>query len=385
VAGNDELQPTDLGIGRLFYAIRDAVIVGDVTTGRIVLWNAVAADIFGYAPEQAVGQPITMLIPAALRERHVAGLDRFRSTGTGPVIGAPGPVELTGIRRDGREIPIELTLTPMADLDGGRRYVLAIVRDRTEAKAAEAERARSEQQRAMERMRMQFLQMASHEIRTPLTLVRGLVELAERRLAQGDADRAHRDLERATRGIDELARLVEDLFDVTRIEAGRFDVRPEPMDLAALAHEVGDTYARQGRRVDVRSPDRLGMVADPMRVRQIVNNLLRNAVAYSPPDSAIDIEISSSGGQAVLRVRDRGIGVPEDQRELIFRPFVRGENVGERRGTGLGLFISRRIAELHGGSLVLESAGPAGTTFALTLPLDASAHASDARAGDERR
>lgn len=365
--GVPEMDPETLGFGRLFSAIRDAVVVGDADSDEIVLWNPAATTLFGHTEAEAVGRQITMLVPPALRERHLAGMARYRMNGTGPIIGSQRPVELTALRRDGREIPVELTLGPMSDV-GGRRYVLAILRDRSEAKAAEEQRIALEHERAVERARSELFQMASHEIRTPLTIVRGLVELAARRLDRGQADAARRDLEGATRSIDDLSRLVDDLFDVTRIKTGRFDVRPEPIDLAALLRDVAAIHAAPGREIVVDGPAAIALHADPLRLRQVLNNLIRNALAYSPHGSPVRIEAAADPHRAIVRVRDRGIGIPEDQRDGLFQPFFRARNVGERRGSGLGLYISRRIAELHGGTVTLETSDAEGTTFVVELP-----------------
>lgn len=362
------MDPAALGIGRLFSAIRDAVVVGDAETGEIVLWNPAATSLFGHTEDEAIGRPITMLVPPALRDRHVAGMARFSATGTGPIVDSQRPVELSAIRSDGREIPVELTLSPMRDVASGR-YVLAILRDRSEAKAAEEQRVILEHERAVERARSELFQMASHEIRTPLTVVRGLVDLAARRLDRGQAEAARRDLDGAARGIDDLSRLVDDLFDVTRIKTGRFDVRPEPFDLAALLRDVAAGHATADREIPVDAPASMDVHADPLRLRQLLNNLIRNAVVYSPAGSRIHVAACAADGHATVRVRDSGIGIPADQHADLFQPFFRARNVGERRGSGLGLFISRRIAELHGGSLTLASSDGGGTTFVLELPL----------------
>src|SRR5579859_4295162 len=136
------LTPADLGIGRLFSEIRDAVVVGDATTGRIELWNPAAERLFGYTAEEAIGQPIEMLMPEAVRERHRAGLAHYRATGHGQLVDGGVPVEVPAARKDGRDITIELTLTPIRGGVDEQRFVLAMIRDVTERRRTRDDLAR---------------------------------------------------------------------------------------------------------------------------------------------------------------------------------------------------------------------------------------------------
>ncbi len=133
--------PRDLGIGRLFESVRDAVIVADARSSRIVLWNPVAAETFGYSPEEALGMSVESLVPENLKPRHRSGMARYRHTGHGPYIDQGTVLELTAVRKDGEEIEVEMTLSPIAPTDSAAhdRYVLAIIRDVTERKRAEEE------------------------------------------------------------------------------------------------------------------------------------------------------------------------------------------------------------------------------------------------------
>ncbi len=142
------VEPNDLGFGRLFWAIRDAVVVGEATSGRVVLWNPAAEALFGYQAAEVLGQPIEILVPDAFKERHRSGISRYAVTGEGALIQAGAPVELPAIRKDGGEISIELTLSPMDEPGFAGRYVLALVRDVTERSRAESERLALERERA---------------------------------------------------------------------------------------------------------------------------------------------------------------------------------------------------------------------------------------------
>ncbi len=172
------VEPNDLGFGRLYWAIRDAVVVGEATSGRIVLWNPAAEMLFGYQATEVLGRPIEILVPDALKERHRAGIARYAIIGEGTLIQAGAPVELPALRKDGGEIMIELTLSPIEDVDSTGRYVLALVRDVTERKRAEAERLALERERAA--------RTAAEEAATTLARLQSVTDAALAHLALAD-------------------------------------------------------------------------------------------------------------------------------------------------------------------------------------------------------
>jgi signal transduction histidine kinase len=215
-----------------------------------------------------------------------------------------------------------------------------------------------------------FFSMAVHELRTPLTSIEGLAQRAQKFVATDSARVAE-----ALAGIREqskrMNRLVGDLLDSGRIGAGALSLEVVTFDLGVATaitiglHELDD--APRIRFAPSLSPIRLQ--GDPDRLAQILGNLLDNAVKYSPPHSPIDVALTLEGSEAVIRVRDRGVGVPKDESDRIFAPFYRTSRTREISGTGLGLHISRRIAEQHGGRLWLESSDGTGSVFTLALPL----------------
>ncbi|MBI2773759.1 MAG: PAS domain-containing protein [Chloroflexi bacterium] len=226
--------------------------------------------------------------------------------------------------------------------------------------------------REVERQRVAFFDMASHEIKTPLTALLGHVQLAQRRVRTGKTEELGDVLARAERGGQRLVELVKDLLDVSRLDEGRLEIVHEPFDLGQLVEEVADgirpTLEKQVLRVE-RAAGATIVDADSHRVTQILQNLIDNAVRYSPEGGPIDVTVSRDGGEAIVRVSDRGIGVPEAEQPMLFQRFFRTSRALPYGGTGLGLFISRRIAEAHRGRLWLEKSGPDGSVFALALPL----------------
>jgi len=229
------------------------------------------------------------------------------------------------------------------------------------------------------RLREEFLSIASHEMRTPLTSITGFAHLINRQAARGNIDPARTSditsslLSEAIR----LEQLVADLLDVSRIQQGRLDVRPEPCNLADIVRTVverlGEAYEHGAHReIQVDAPHVLKGVWDPTRIDQVVTNLVTNALKYST-DGPIVLKLHVEGDENVLlSVADSGIGIADEQQERVFEPFMRGADAHHQAsGTGLGLYITRQIVQHHGGSIEVESEPGVGTTFRVRLPLDA--------------
>ncbi|HET7036243.1 MAG TPA: GAF domain-containing sensor histidine kinase [Thermomicrobiaceae bacterium] len=241
---------------------------------------------------------------------------------------------------------------------------------------AREQAARVAAERAV-RARDEFLSIASHELRNPVAGVRGSAQFLARLQARGQLD--ERRLSHYLGAIDESSRrlsaLVDDLLDVSRLQSGQFPLRPVPVDLAGLLREVtarqqpapGQHHLLRLSGADEPCP----LVADPDRLRQVLVNLLDNAVKYSPSGGEIHLGLTREPESVLVRVADEGIGLPDGSAEQIFQPFGRAPNAAARNlpGLGLGLYVCRRIAEAHGGRLWAESLGDGqGTTFVLRLP-----------------
>ena len=235
------------------------------------------------------------------------------------------------------------------------------------------------------RLREEFLSIASHEMRTPLTTITGFTHLLNRQVSRGQLDPGRVEaitgslLTEATR----LNQLVGDLLDVSRIQQGRLDIRPERCNLSAIVHAVVDrlkeTYERSAdREIVVDAPPEVEGVWDGTRIDQVVTNLLTNALKYSV-DGEITLSVwTEHGDTAMLAVSDRGIGIPEDQQDRLFEPFVRGNDAHYRAsGTGLGLYITRQIVQHHGGVIELQSEPGQGTTFTVRLPMEVTINAGE--------
>ncbi|HET7035140.1 MAG TPA: ATP-binding protein [Thermomicrobiaceae bacterium] len=232
------------------------------------------------------------------------------------------------------------------------------------------------------RYRDEFLSIASHELKTPLTTLKGYAQLLRRVLERQPEDAA-----RLTRVVDELQQqmerfelLVTDLLDVSRIEQGHLELRPEPVELSELARRVLARFAQEGlvpsgHRLALDVPEPIVGRWDAERLDQVLTNLISNAVKYSPGGGEVRVSLRERDGQAEVTVTDQGIGIPEQELSELFKPFMRGAAARLFPGTGLGLYISRNLVELHGGTIEAASRLGQGSRFTVRLPLRGSATA----------
>ena len=214
-----------------------------------------------------------------------------------------------------------------------------------------------------------FFGISVHELRTPLMSIDGQTQLAQRFIAK-DPERAAGALSRIREQTKRMNRLIGDLLDYGRVGGGALSLEVVTFDLGvATAITIGMHEHEDIPRITFSTREPVRIQADPERIAQILGSLLENALKYSPAGSAIDVSLTVVDTEAQLRVTDRGVGVPDNERGRIFTPFFRSSRTREISGTGLGLHISRRIAEQHRGRLWLESSSGAGSVFVLALPL----------------
>ncbi len=356
----------------------DAMVVADAE-GRIVLVNRQTEILFGYDREELLGQPIEILVPEPLRAWH---RERRSAYLRAPVPRAMGerPI-LHGRRKDGMEIAIDIALSPIRTGDG--LLVMAALRD-----ASTRERLEEAQRRARDleassllaqrasQLRGEFISGLSHELRTPLTSIIGYAELLKGEPDvpfQGDPIPC---LDGILSAAHHLSGLVADVLDLAAIEAGKMAYRLEPVDLGAVVEDVRAVMWQpaQSRRVKFSvhvSPDLPEVVTDPGRLRQILLNLVSNAIKFTPPEGRVDLRIGPEAqGRFRIEVEDTGPGIAPEDVGRLFTPF---ERVGARErdrpaGTGLGLALTRRIAEGLGGAVGVRSQLGRGSVFWVVLP-----------------
>ena len=235
----------------------------------------------------------------------------------------------------------------------------------------EAARVRAHEEAA--RLKEDFISAAAHDLKTPLTTLVAQAQFLERRAETQPAAPADLPgLRRIVREAKRLSALVLELLDASRLEQGKLVGEREPVDLVDLAREVARRDSYQGRRIVVSADAPVVGSYDPRRIGQVIENLVENAVKYSPDESDVQIAVAQRDGEAFVDVTDLGIGIPAGDLPHIFDRFHRGANVDDRRfaGMGLGLFICKGIVEQHGGRIWVESRVGTGSTFHVVLPLE---------------
>ena len=371
----------------------DDAIAGTEVDGTIVSWNPGAERLFGYTAAEMLGRPAATLVPTE-RMDELHGVARRVNRGES--------VEdhvTRGRRKDGSEVDVSLTVSPIRDADRNVTGTAVIARDITQAKrqqsqlqrllenerlarseAESAQRALAEQNerlRELDRLKDEFISLVSHELRTPLTSIRGYLEL----LLDGGAGYLTREQEQFLTVVDRnskrLMHLVGDLLFLAQIEAGKLALELDEVDLdqvvtesveaaKPIADEKGITLKATVEAVP-------SMIGDRGRLGQVLDNLVSNALKFTPAGGSVSVQVSTANGEAIVEVEDDGIGIATEEQKLLFDRFFRSSEATERAipGTGLGLTIAKAIVERHEGSIEVESASGQGTTMRVRLPVRA--------------
>ena len=380
--------PEDIERARLAAIVdsSDDAIVSKTLDGVITTWNRAAERMFGYTAEEAVGRHITLIIPA---DRHAEETDVLARIRRGEIV---DHFETVRQHKHGRLLDISLTVSPIRDANGVIVGASKIARDITDRRRNDAERVLLlEEARAANRAKDDFLAMFGHELRNPLAAIASAAEVLDIARTLDDT-RQPREVIR--RQVVHLRRLVDDLLDAARVRVGKIVLERRPVNLAEAVEQaltIVRGSARSGRHVVETQLDDVGVDADPVRLDQIILNLLTNAVKYTPAGRTIRVQTFADGDRGVLVVQDEGVGIARDMLPHIFGLFVQGERTLERAqgGLGIGLMLVRTLVELHGGTVTVESPGPGlGSVFTVRLPriaLPSTAEGAPARAPAIRR
>lgn len=320
--------------------------------------NNAALKLFGYSEGEMVGNDVSMLMPPPHRDSHNLYVERFLTTGEAHIIGKSREVE--GLRKDGSLVPIEISVSDVKLAD--RRIFTGILHDLTERKKAD-------------QLKNEFVSTVSHELRTPLTSIQGSLGLIMGGVGGELSAKAASLIDMAHRNSDRLVRLINDILDLEKIEAGKMSFKLEVQEISPLARQALETNKAYAEKHDVTLVMTDDLVqgrasVDGDRLAQVMANLLSNAAKFSPKGGEVEISLTRENGWLRIAVRDRGQGIPEAFRAKLFQKFSQADSGDTRQtgGTGLGLAISKVIMEKMGGDIGFETQTGVGSTFFITLP-----------------
>jgi PAS domain S-box-containing protein len=345
-----------------------SIIVID-SKGIVEFFNPAAEEIFGYSADDIIGHNVNRLMPEPYNNEHDTYINNYLTTGQRKVIGIGR--EVVAKRKDGSLFPIELAVNEMKEGDA-LKFVGRII-DITERKAAEQALIKAkEQAEESNRLKSEFLNVISHELRTPLTIMLGNLPLLTDPDDLPEADEIAdiaKDIEDSGR---HLLALINDLLDLSKIEAGKMTINKELLSVATLTQDVITSVKTMAfeKNVMIKTEiDDIEVFADPIRLKQILLNLLGNAVKFTE-NGFIKVKIKPMAHQVHFSIEDTGCGIDEQDIPLIFNAFRQSDSSVARRadGTGLGLAITKKLVELHNGEISVKSQLGKGSVFSFSIP-----------------
>jgi PAS domain S-box-containing protein len=369
-----EIEWTEAVWRGLVESAPDALVMVDVD-GNIVYVSAQTQRFFGYTREELLNQKIECLLPVRFRERHVGQRSSYFESLRVRPMGAG--LELFGLHKSGAEIPVEISLSPLETPKG--YLVTAAIRDISDRKRAQEElRKAREVAEAASRFKSEFLANMSHEIRTPLAGILGFAEMIALYCNSSEERKSY--LDKIRRCADTLTELINDILDLSKVEAGALKVEllsintvSEIENVASLfQHVAAEKHISFEVHYDRPLPE--WIVSDPTRLRQILSNLLGNAIKFTD-QGGVSLHVftdKADSNRLCFAVKDSGVGLTPEQQTRLFQPFSQADSSTTRKfgGTGLGLALSRRLAKALDGELTLaDSARGRGSVFQLSIPI----------------
>ena len=368
--------------------------------GDIVRFNPSAEKLFGYASAELIGKKIEILIPQRFAHNHTSHRDQYANNPHSRPMGLG--MELWGLKKDGSEFPLEISLSPFESPEG--RYIMAFIMDITIRKQAEEkqknysvelerqvknrtlileeaiqelEKTKKELHMALQKekelneLKSRFVSMASHEFRTPLTTMMSSLSLVTRYGENNDKDNQLKHVGKIKNSINNLTDILNDFLSVSKLEEGKVENLPEPLDIKLFMGEIISDMQSMAAAEQLIVQHHVGksqVNVDRKLLKNILFNLISNAIKFSPADATIDLHILVNNSTVRIDVSDRGIGISKEDQKHLFERFFRGQNATHIQGTGLGLNIVARYAELMNASLDFVTAENKGTTFTIIIP-----------------
>lgn len=380
-SNNWDIQESLCQEKELLATLIDNAPIGIISTdecGKILLVNPAYEKICGYSSEELVGQ--TPPYPYW----NLADLETIYQQFELAISGKTEHIELWFTRKNGERFLARLKPITIFDEQGNMLRHLATMEDITKYKQAEEELGKAlVRERELNELKSRFIAMISHEYRTPLATILSSTELLDHYSQKLTEKQKVQHYHRIKTSVQEMTQLVDDVLDISKIEAGKQDFNPAPLNLGKFCSELVDELQliigkehtfiftnHSDSKLAVKGSNVLASAyMDEKLLRSIISNLVSNAIKYSPQGSTVRVDLVGERGQAILRLQDQGIGIPQQDQQQLFQLFHRGSNVGNTSGTGLGLAIVKSAVDLHGGQIAVESEVGVGTTVTVTLPL----------------
>lgn len=400
-------------VNALFHYATQGIVLTN-KKGDIVLANPQAEKLFGYQPGELLNKPVEVLLPARVHDRHVKYREGYYQHPVNRPMGHGR--DLFAIKKNGEEFPVEVSLSYYEQKE--QYFVIAFIVDITQRKVAERrmfeqhakleavtsdirklnaeletkveerttilkealgklEKSQEELSLALNKekelgeIKSRFVSMASHEFRTPLSTVLSSAALIQNYAKEEEQDKRMRHVKRIKDSVKHLNDLLEDFLSLGRLEEGRVRTEFQNLNMREILDDIIDEIKpilKTGQDIKRSYSGEYGFVSDKRLLKNIMINLLGNAVKFSPEHSSITVTANNTGDEVQIAVADKGIGIPKEEQTHLFSSFYRAKNAVNIQGTGLGLHIVQRYVELLKGTIQLESEVGEGTTIAITLP-----------------
>ncbi len=399
----------------IFQSMTEGIIVID-KSGKILVANRVAEEMFGYKQNELSGKDLEVLLPEEYKSGHVKLRDNFNKNPSPRRMGHGR--DLKALKKDGKEFPVEISLSYsqtedsfiaiafISDISWRKNSEEAMkrseeqlivyaselerkVKARTEdlnssiqelereiieRKKAEEEALKSvERERELSELKSKFVSIASHEFRTPLSTVLSSIALIEQYKERGELDKIDKHTNRVRSSVKHLTTILDDFLSLGKLEEGKVDLAKEPVNLDSLLMDIIEEMRaslKEGQQIVIDKIPDLHLLTDGRILRNILFNLISNSSKYSGPNKHIFISCSLKESVIKISIRDEGMGIPPQEQKHLFERFFRASNVTSIQGTGLGLNIVKRYVELLNGSINFVSEYGKGSTFAITIPIE---------------
>ncbi|MDZ4663399.1 MAG: PAS domain-containing sensor histidine kinase [Bacteroidota bacterium] len=387
------------GLDALFlFATEGIIVVND--RGEIVRINPSAEKLFGYGKGELLGKRIEVLVPKRIEAKHIDHREKFHGNPHARSMG--GGSELSGQKKDGSEFPVEISLSPYSTPEG--KFVIGFVVDISVRKQAEEklrnystelerqvknrtlileeaiqelEKTKKDLHKALDKekelseLKSRFVSMASHEFRTPLTTMMSSLSLVTKYGEQKDIEKQTKHVSKIKTSINNLTDILNDFLSVSKLEEGKIENLPEDIDLKTFIYDIVSEMngmATGAQKLIQEHTGKVKVTLDKKLLKNVLFNLISNAIKFSPESGKVEITSVASDTSVKISIKDNGIGISKEDQKHLFERFFRGHNATHIQGTGLGLNIVAKYAELMNGSLDFESEENKGTTFTIIIP-----------------